>query len=583
MSPATAALPAYLKKYAAEQHYDKYTSQDHAAWRYIMRQNRAFFSKHAVPIYADGLKKTGIPVDRIPRISEMDECLARFGWGAVPVVGFIPPAAFLEFQARGVLPIATDMRTVGHIAYTPAPDIVHEAAGHAPIIAEPSYAQYLHRYAQMAQKAIQSLEDIRVYEAIRYLSDIKENPDTTPARIAEAEARLKATGEAVSFTSEATKVARMAWWTVEYGLVGPPSSPRIYGAGLLSSVGESQACLSDKVRKIPLSVDCVHQSYDITEPQPQLFVTPDLDYLHVVLGDLEKTLSFVVGGVKGLEEAERAETVNTVTLDSGLQISGKLVEFEGEEFVKFSGPVQLSLGDRQLRGHGRERHGEGFSTPLGRWEIARDRAPSDIDDKTLAAAGLRPGARAELRFVNGFVVKGEIVAIHREGGKLLYVTWRDCTATRGRRTYFEPSWGEFDMAVGERVPSVSGGPADRAAYGELDIGQATTTPGRTTPFSAEELRKFDLYARIRAARRATGPELEVALESLARDITAQGGDEWLLSLELIELVEQRLKQSPATLPWARTIEESLHARLKRADETTATLIRNGLALVSLPD
>src|SRR5262245_3622449 len=130
MSAATQALPPYLKKYVAEQRYDKYSPEDHAAWRFIMRQNRDFFSRHAVSIYREGLGKTGITLDRMPRIDEMDRCLSAFGWGAVPVVGFIPPAAFLEFQARGVLPIACDMRTIQHIAYTPAPDIVHEAAGH---------------------------------------------------------------------------------------------------------------------------------------------------------------------------------------------------------------------------------------------------------------------------------------------------------------------------------------------------------------------------------------------------------------------------------------------------------------------
>src|SRR5262245_13626976 len=112
MSPARDSLPAYLRKYAAVQNYEKYTAEDHAAWRFIMRQNRAFFSKHAVPIYVEGLRRTGIRLDRIPRIDEMHECLSQFGWGAVPVVGFIPPAAFLEFQALGVLPIACDMRTI---------------------------------------------------------------------------------------------------------------------------------------------------------------------------------------------------------------------------------------------------------------------------------------------------------------------------------------------------------------------------------------------------------------------------------------------------------------------------------------
>ena len=237
-------LPAYLKKHCVEQDYDAYTARDHAAWRFIMRQNRAFFRKHAVAVYEKGLEKTGIPIDRIPRIAEMDAKLQKFDWGAVAVCGFIPPAAFLEFQARGVLAIATDMRTVDHIEYTPAPDIVHEAAGHAPIIAHPAYANYLRRYARVAQKAIFSKEDVDVYGAIRYLSDIKENPDTKPEEIILAEKKFIDVSQQVTHVSEAAKVARMAWWTVEYGLVGKMKSPLIYGAGLLSSVGESQNCFS---------------------------------------------------------------------------------------------------------------------------------------------------------------------------------------------------------------------------------------------------------------------------------------------------------------------------------------------------
>ena len=60
--------------------------------------------------------------------------MSNIGWGAVPVRGFIPPWAFMEFQALGILPIACDMRNSEHLTYTPAPDIVHESAGHSPII-----------------------------------------------------------------------------------------------------------------------------------------------------------------------------------------------------------------------------------------------------------------------------------------------------------------------------------------------------------------------------------------------------------------------------------------------------------------
>ena len=94
---------------------------------------------------------------------------------------------------------------------------------------------------------------------------------------------------------------------MEYGLVETENGPKIYGAGLLSSVGESQACLSSHVKKIPLSVACVEQSYDITEPQPQLFVARSMDHLSHVLGELEATLAFRVGGEEGLKSARLAE------------------------------------------------------------------------------------------------------------------------------------------------------------------------------------------------------------------------------------------------------------------------------------
>ncbi|MFL5814492.1 MAG: phenylalanine 4-monooxygenase, partial [Bdellovibrionia bacterium] len=166
----TEQIPEYLQPYIAHQDPSLYTPIDHASWRFILKISQAFFAKNAHPMYLNGLRETGISTDRIPLISEMDQKLRRFGWRAVPVSGFIPPAVFMEFLSRGVLPIACDMRKIENISYTPAPDIVHEAAGHAPIIAEPSYAAYLRHYGELAEKAIYSKQDLDVYEAVRNLS-----------------------------------------------------------------------------------------------------------------------------------------------------------------------------------------------------------------------------------------------------------------------------------------------------------------------------------------------------------------------------------------------------------------------------
>lgn len=231
-----AAIPAHLQPFIAHQDASLYTPIDHACWRFILRVSTAFFDRHAHQKYRDGLRETGISTERIPLVAEMDACLSRFGWRAVPVNGFIPPAAFMEFQSLGILPIACEMRSLDHLAYTPAPDIVHEAAGHAPILADPEYAQYLRNYGEVARRAIVSSHDLNLYEAIRALSEVKEDPASTPEQVRRAQDTLERTVIASEYVSEAAQLARMNWWTVEYGLVGSLQQPKIYGAGLLSSV-----------------------------------------------------------------------------------------------------------------------------------------------------------------------------------------------------------------------------------------------------------------------------------------------------------------------------------------------------------
>ena len=131
-------LPRHLLNLVIDQPYNTYTPQDHAVWRYVMRQNIRYLPGVAHSSYLEGLKRTGISIDRIPKMYGMNRILKEIGWAAVAVDGFIPPAAFMEFQAYNVLVIAADIRPVDQVLYTPAPDIIHEAAGHAPIIADHS-------------------------------------------------------------------------------------------------------------------------------------------------------------------------------------------------------------------------------------------------------------------------------------------------------------------------------------------------------------------------------------------------------------------------------------------------------------
>lgn len=226
-------------------------ARDHAVWRFVMRQNVNYLKHVAHSSYLDGLKKTGISTEKIPGIDQMNEILKNIGWAAVSVDGFIPPSAFMEFQANNVLVIAANIRQIDNIEYTPAPDIIHEAAGHAPIIADPEYAEYLKLFGEIGSKAFSSKEDHKIYEGVRHLSILKEDPKIAGKEINEAEESLAYLSENNQLISEMSEIRNLHWWTVEYGLIGNINYPEIYGAGLLSSIGESYNCLKKSVKKLP--------------------------------------------------------------------------------------------------------------------------------------------------------------------------------------------------------------------------------------------------------------------------------------------------------------------------------------------
>ena len=536
-------IPKHLHKYIVEQDYSRYTPEDQAVWRFIMRQLKNFLGQHAHPAYLDGLKKTGLDVEKIPSIDDVDEHLEKFGWGAVPVSGFIPPAAFMEFQSIGVLPIASDMRTLEHLLYTPAPDIVHEAAGHAPILVDPDYSAYLRQYGEVARHSIISKEDMAQYEAIRILSDMKEDPTSTPEEISKADKVLAKVNASITYVSEAGLLSRMNWWTAEYGLIGDVDRPKIFGAGLLSSVGESRSALDSSVKKIPLSVECVNFSYDITEKQPQLFVTKDFASLGEVLEQLAAMMSYRRGGRFGLDRAIQAGTVNSVQLNSGIQISGVLQKYIAEGgpraepgYLIVAGLSQLSYNQVEIEDQGTRHHPQGFSTPVG-FIKGESRCPSTFNNSDLERVGIRHGQRSILEFAGGVKVEGVPTGWEYADGKLILISWKDCRVTLRDQVLFDPAWGEYDMAVGSSVSSVFGGPADRSRYGQTEDFIAKRVPKKN--FSQPQLDRHAQFQRLRDLRgnkSATGAVDR--LRRYSKEYSTSQERDWLQGIELLELMHE---------------------------------------------
>ncbi|WP_224244403.1 aromatic amino acid hydroxylase [Hyalangium gracile] len=510
-----ARLPAHLRRYVVGQDYASYTPRDHAVWRHILLRLRNHLSDKAHSAYLDGLEATGISVERIPSLDEMNEKLARLGWGAVGVRGFIPGAVFTELQTLGVLAIAADIRTHEHIQYTPAPDIVHESAGHAPIIANARYAQYLKRCGMTGFKAIASVEDLAIFEAIRNLSVVKEDPAATKEEVEHAQARLDAANNSSRYVSESTRAGRLYWWTAEYGLVGSLENPRLYGAGLLSSIGEAEHCLTPAVKKVPLTVACTETEYDITRMQPQLFVARDFEHLFEVLEQFEASMAWKRGGDYGLHEALRARSVNHLVLSDGREVTGKVMELTaglrpvaeglGTALVHLEGPVLLShegkAQGKPWTGNALVAFGAGTLPERGEFQLE-------------LASGLR---------LKGFAV-GDGEVLHLQG-------WL------GERKLELPSVSRLYLS--ERVPSVAGGPGDPGTwdhwFGELNAFAAGDGEARARARKAESLPKplAALYREVRALRES-GDVRPDRLEQLVRAASAFP-DEWLLHEEVAEL------------------------------------------------
>lgn len=514
---AIAALPPHLRRFVVTQDYDAYTPRDHAVWRHILRRLTSHLRDRAHPRYLAGLEATGIEVERIPSLDEMNGKLSRVGWSAVAVRGFIPPAVFTELQSRRVLAIAADIRTHEHIEYTPAPDIVHESAGHAPFVADATYAEYLQRCGEAGFRAIASAEDQAVFEAIRNLSIVKEDPTASPEEVQLAEQRLEAAAASVRYVSEATRASRLYWWTAEYGLVGAPEAPRLYGAGLLSSIGEAVHCLTPEVKKLPLAASCADVAYDITRMQPQLFVARDFDQLFEVLEDFVATLSWKRGGDVGLDEAVRARTVNHLVLSGGRELSGEVVER-----VAAAAPVAPGLSTALARMAGPvlvSRAGKGEGNP---WpgEVVVAFGAGELPERGRFEVTLPSGLS-----LRGFAVgRGEVVRL--EG-------------TLGGVPLPLPSWAL--LFVSSDLPSVAGGPADAAGwdrwFGELSSFAAGEGEARARAQKAAALPAAvaALYAEVRCARErgGTSPEQLSRLREAARQLE----HEWLLQSEVDELVQ----------------------------------------------
>ncbi len=233
------------------QEYDKYTEEDFDVWKILYTRQYALIGDKICREYRQSLDLVEFQADRIPNIDRINEILAATtGWQAVVVPGILPDKEFFQLMAQRRFPATTWMRRRDQLDYLEEPDMFHDVFGHIPLLTQTDYTGFLEGLGRIA---------------LRYIND----PDLIE------------------------RITRLYWFTVEFGLISEEGESRIFGAGIVSSVGESKYCLSEESPpfKYEFDLDAILDSpfrKDIF--QEKYFIASGYDQLNACLDQLEERL-----------------------------------------------------------------------------------------------------------------------------------------------------------------------------------------------------------------------------------------------------------------------------------------------------
>lgn len=252
--------PEAAPDFTIEQDWQGYRADQHAIWRLLFERQQKLLAGRACPEYLDGLGRLGVAAHGIPDFRRLSDALDRAtGWRIVAVPGLVPDAVFFGHLAHRRFPSTCFIRGRDQLDYLEEPDIFHDICGHVPLLMNPVFADYMQAYGEGGLKAL----------GLGHLD----------------------------------RLARLYWYTVEFGLIATPAGLRIYGSGILSSAGESVYCLDDprpnrlgfdlrRVMRTRYHIDRYQDTYFVIDDFAQLFAATRPDFTPIyreiaALRDLE--------------------------------------------------------------------------------------------------------------------------------------------------------------------------------------------------------------------------------------------------------------------------------------------------------
>lgn len=231
--------------YTTDQRWEAYSAEEHALWRTLFDRQSALLSRYAAPEFTEGLKRLDVR-DGIPDFRRASDVLMKAtGWSLVAVPGLIPDKEFFEHLAARRFPVTNWIRTPEEMDYLVEPDVFHDFFGHVPLLTHPVFADYLQAYGHGGAKA------------------------------------LALGGQ--------EQLARLYWYMVEFGLINTKDGLRAYGAGMLSSRGETQFCIDspaphrigfdlERVMRTTYRIDDYQQTYFVLDSYEQLMDATAVDF-----------------------------------------------------------------------------------------------------------------------------------------------------------------------------------------------------------------------------------------------------------------------------------------------------------------
>lgn len=235
-----------IEDHIVEQNWAGYSEEQHAIWRFLFERQERLLVGRACEEYLNGLQGLGVVSGGIPDFRRLSDILDRAtGWRIVAVPGLVPDDVFFALLARRRFPSTCFIRRRDQLDYLQEPDVFHDIYGHVPMLMNPVFADYMQAYGEGGLKAL-------------HLGHLE-------------------------------NLARLYWYTVEFGLVATPAGLRIYGSGIVSSAGESHYCLDDprphrlrfdlrRVMRTRYHIDRFQETYFVIRDFAELFAATRPDF-----------------------------------------------------------------------------------------------------------------------------------------------------------------------------------------------------------------------------------------------------------------------------------------------------------------